>query len=188
MFASTRRLLAGVSLVTDGLADGMQQQRIEADFAAGIQFAMDWTNSEIRAFVPAQRKSPEAFFAAGSFESADNIQSFTDEIRVHFDSHDGWAIRCDTSTGPFLEYFDDEPGCEELSLMGDEWSLSNPDRAVVRVPSYPLAGAAVDELMSIEGNYTIVVSETNSIDHIDWDIMIVVTEKAERPSFEIYPD
>lgn len=101
-----RRIYAaagGQCLVRDTPAvDEAERRRVLRDFHAGVRLVVDPERREVRGFVPARRRSPEAFFAAvrvpdESDESS--LETFYGVVAAEFDRRDHWEIRTDTPEG-----------------------------------------------------------------------------------------
>lgn len=159
-----------------------QQRRVETDFAAGVRFALDRANDEARAFVPAYRRTSEAFVAAGPLESDDPLRTFIDEIKRYFDNQDGWELRSDSPEAALLEGLSgtEIDGLPETAV---EQIHDANEQSVVQTPSYARAAAVVRQLGPSGGDsHTIVVSNDDTVSHVEWDVLLELSPDIDRLS------
>lgn len=180
---ASRRIYAaagGQCLVRDTPdVDEDERQRVLRDFHAGVRLVFDPERREVRGFVPARRRSPEAFFAAVQIpdESDESpLETFSGAVSAEFDRRDHWEIRTDTPEGEAIE--DGRPNAGGSGTVAAELV----DRLRERSPTEPPITVGVDgfgtALGIIEdiledgtaiqpGTGPLVVTREPEIDHLD---------------------
>jgi hypothetical protein len=103
-----RRIYAAASgecLVRDSAAvDEAERSRIEHDFYAGVRLVVDPDHEEVRVFIPAKRRSDEAFFAVVDIgDTAAPLETFRTVVEAEFSERPGWSIRDDTPEGRLFQ-------------------------------------------------------------------------------------
>jgi len=154
-----------------------EKRRVQADFLSGIRFTLDERHREIRGFVPADRGSSEAFYAALSVPDGESIDpaTFAERVRELFDRVEGWSIRTETPEGQLFDALEADTSVR-TAFEAPVKKLGGGSQIHVGVPDLKTAGKQLQALWTERDSgltdYLFVISISQDLDHLKADLIL----------------